>query len=434
MGCGGQEGTNGVNAMNGVSRRTAPTSDVDLLAPDAIADPHAVFAGLRGLGPVVRLERHRAWLFTDYESVREGFRDERLSSDRLTPIEQRRSPESRAAMERTIELLRGWMVFHDPPDHQRLREPLRRAFTPRRIADLTPRIEAIVDELLADLATAAHDTDDTVDLVERFAFPLPAIVIAELLGVPASDRDEFKQWSDLLAAIVFGASDRGERAERAAAGTDRFADYFGGLIERYTARPEDNLISALIAVTREDPEGVGLTPSELVGACTLLLFGGHETTTNLIGLSVRSLLAHPDQAITFRERPELLVRAMEELHRYDGSTKLMVRIVAEDHDRGGARLRRGDTVFLGVLSANRDPAVYPEPDRLWLERPDARGHLGFGYGTHFCLGAALARLESQLAVRALMTRFPRMTADPDRTGFSGVLVGRGIARLPVDLG
>lgn len=412
---------------------TAPSSDVDLLGAEAIADPHAVFAELRRLGPVVRLERHRAWLFTDYDSVREGFRDERLSSDRLTPIEQRFTPERRAVLGRTIELLRGWMVFHDPPDHQRLREPLRRAFTPRRIADLTPRIEAIVGELLDELDADRQSGVGEVDLIERFAFPLPAIVIAELLGVPPSDREEFKRWSDLLSAIVFGASERGERAERAAAGTDRFADYFAGLIERYTAEPEDNLISALIAVTSEDPEGAGLTPSELVGACTLLLFGGHETTTNLIGCSARSLLTHPDQLEVFRRRPELLVPAMEELHRFEGSTKLMVRIVAEDHDRSGALLQRGDTVFLGVLSANRDPAVFPEPDRLWLERPDPRGHLGFGYGTHFCLGAALARLESQIAVRELFNRFPSMTTDPARTGWSGVLVGRGISSLPVTL-
>lgn len=412
--------------------RSAPSSDVDLLSPGAVADPHTVFAELRGLGPVVRLERHRAWLFTDYETVREAFRDDRLSSDRLTPIEQRLTPERRAVLGRTLELLRGWMVFHDPPDHQRLREPLRRAFTPTRIAGLAPRIEAIVAELLDDLDHTGDASE--IDLIERFAFPLPAIVIAELLGVPPSDREEFKRWSDLLSAIVFGASERGERAERAAAGTDRFADYFAGLIERYTAEPEDNLISALIAVTSDESAGVGLTPSELVGACTLLLFGGHETTTNLIGCSVRSLLTHPDQLALFRERPDLLVPAMEELHRYEGSTKLMVRIVAEDHERGGALLRRGDTVFLGVLSANRDPAVFPDPDRLWLDRPDPRGHLGFGYGTHFCLGAALARLESQIAVRELVARFPGMATDPQRTGWSGVLVGRGITSLPVTLG
>lgn len=411
----------------------APTSDIDLLDTAGTADPHEVFAVLRDLGPVVRLERHRAWLFTDYESVREGFRDERLSSDRLSPIEQRFTPERRATLARTIELLRGWMVFHDPPDHQRLREPLRRAFTPRRVADLTPRIEAIVAELLDDLEASVRDGATEVDLVERYAFPLPAIVIAELLGVPPSDREEFKQWSDLLSAIVFGAAERGERAERAAAGTDRFADYFRGLIDRYTDSPEDNLISALIAVTSHDRDDVGLTPSELVGACTLLLFGGHETTTNLIGASVRSLLMHPDQLALLRERPDLVMPAMEELHRFEGSTKLMVRIVAEDHDRGGARLRRGDTVFLGTMSANRDPAAYPDPDRLWLDRPDPRPHLGFGYGTHFCLGAALARLESQIAIRELIARFGSMSTDPARTRWSGVLVGRGLAALPVTL-
>lgn len=408
---------------------TIPTSPVSLLDPALVADPFPFFAEMRATAPAVWLSRHHAWLLTSYEPVRAAFRDPRLSSDRLTPLERRLPPEQRAALGRTFELLRGWMVFHDPPEHERLREPLRRAFTPRRISELTPRIEAIVADLLDDLAGA-----DEPDLIADFAFPLPAIVIAELLGVPAADREEFKHWSDLLSAIVFGTADRAGQAEQAAAGSERFADYFRWLIDTYTAEPADNLISALIAVTKEDPAGAGLTPSELVGGLTLLLFGGHETTTSLIGNSMRSLMTHRDQLDQFRQRPDEIARYGEELHRYDGSTKLMVRIVAEDHERFGLPFEAGQTVFLAVSAANRDPAAYAESDRLWLERPEPRQHLGFGYGIHFCLGAALARLESQLALRELVARFPDISFDPARATWRSTLVSRSPDRMPVALG
>jgi cytochrome P450 len=406
----------------------APSSDIDLLTPQAIGDPHATFAALRELGPIVWLTRHRAWLFTTHEAVRLGFHDQRLSSDRLTPLEARLEEGTRAAMGQTFELLRGWMVFHDEPEHTRLREPLRRTFTPSRVADLRPRIEEIVDELLVELVTI-----DEPDLVRDFAFPLPAIVIAELLGVPAEDREEFKHWSDQLAAIVFGTSDRTAGAKRAAAGSAKFADYFTGLIDRYSAEPTDNLISALIAVTDHDPNA-GLAPAELVGALTLLLFGGHETTTNLISDSVHSLLTHPDQHEWLIEHPEQLPGALEELHRFDGSTKLMVRVVGETHDREGGELESGQTVFLGVLGANRDPAVFEGPNELRLDRSNARSHLGYGYGGHFCLGAALARLEAEVAIGRLIKQFPDLAlSEGEAVTWGDVLLGRGPTSLPVTI-
>ena len=409
------------------ARPGAPISDVDLLAPTSVTDPHAVFAELRDLAPAVWLTRHRAWLLTTHEEVRLGFHDLRLSSDRLTPLEARLGEDERRLMGQTFELLRGWMVFHDPPHHERLREPLRRTFTPGRVADLRPRIEEIVDELLDDV-DARLAADETVDFVEHVAFPLPAIVIAELLGVPPEDRDEFKTWSDELAAIVFGTANRRAGVERAAAGSARFASYFGGLIDRYTATPEDNLISALIAVTNDDPDA-GLTPSELVGALTLLLFGGHETTTNLISNAMASLLGAPDVLAHVRADPdpERRAAAWEELHRFDGSTKLMVRIAAEDHERAGVTMRAGDTVFLGVLGANRDPAVFDRPDEIDLERPNVRQHLGFGYGRHFCLGAALARLETEIALGRAIDRLD--VAPVGDTEWSDVLLGRGVRHL-----
>lgn len=404
------------------------TSDIDLLDPRIVRDPHATFASLRSHGRPVWLERHRAWMIPDHAGVNEGFRDLRLSSDRLTPMERRLSEANRETLGATIELLRGWMVFHDPPDHTRLREPLRRAFTPARLAGLRPRVEAIVDQLLDEMSAG-----DDADLVRDFSFPLPAIVIAELLGVPAEDRDDFKHWSDQLSAIVFGSPDRAGRAAVAAAGSERFAGYFGELINRYRAHPEDNLVSALIEVTEDDPEGAGLASDELIGACTMLLFGGHETTTTLVTNSLRSLMAHPDERRRLVAEPGLIGQAIEELHRFDGSTKVMVRVVGEPHERGGERFDAGQTVFLGVMAANRDPSVFVEPDRLDLTRANARGHLGFGYGIHFCLGAALARLEAEVAIGAVVRRFPEMSHDPAQVVFPETLLSRSVTSLPVSL-
>jgi len=405
-----------------------PISTADLLSDEAIAAPYEVFARLRNAGPLVWLPAHRAWFFSTYEAVSEGFHDRRLSSDQLTPLEARVDDDRRLTLAQTFELLRGWMVFHDPPEHQRLRDPLKRAFTPRRVAALRPRIEEIVTELLDEM-----EQKESSDLITDFAFPLPAIVIAELLGVPPEDREASKLWSDQLAAIVFGASNQADQAERAAAGSAQFADYFGWLINKYEREPADNLVSDLIAVTRVDPAGSGLSPTELVGACTLLLFGGHETTTNLIGNSAYSLLTNPPEHAWLAEHPDQVPEVLEELHRYDGSTKLMVRVVGESHERHGVSLEKGETVFLGVASANRDPAMFDQPDRLWLERPDAQRHLGFGYGIHFCLGASLARVEAQLALEGLVRRFPKMELGSGELGWSEVLLGRGLESLPVDL-
>jgi cytochrome P450 len=408
-------------------RVTAPALPTDLLAAEAVDDPHEVFAQLRDAGPVVWLPEHHAWLLTTYDEVQDGFRDvTRLSSDRLTPLEARLDRRRRALLGETFELLRGWMVFHDPPHHERLKGPVRRAFTPKRVEALRPHVEALVDDLLDEMAD-----EGTTDVVARLAFPLPAIVIAELLGVPPEDRDRFKEWSRQLAAIVFGAGNRADQAETAAAGSAQFVEYFSALIARYERDPADNLVSALIAA--RDTADAFLTANELVGALTLLLFGGHETTTNLIGNAVIALLRHPDELAWLRANPDAAAGAVEELHRYDGPTKVMPRVVALRHERHGQRLEPGQIVFLGVAGANRDPAVFDDPDRLWLARPDAQHHVGFGYGLHYCLGAPLARLEAQVALAALARRFPSMALATDELRYGATILGRGLGSLPVAL-
>jgi hypothetical protein len=402
----------------------------DLLSTQAVDDPHAVYRALRQNGPITWLPDHHAWFIASYDGVHDGFHDTRLSSDRITPLESRLPPDKQALLGDTFELLRGWMVFHDPPHHERLRGPARRAFTPKVVEGLRAYAGGVVDECIDRMIERAR-CGEPVDLVAELAFPLPAIIIAELLGVPPADRDAFKTWSDQLSAIVFGASTNPQQAERAAAGSKEFAAYFGELIAHYERTPADNLISALIAARHD--ANPPLSATELVGACTLLLFAGHETTTGLIGNSAVTLATHPDDQSWLRDRPSETATAVEELHRFDGSQKLMVRIVDVEHERLGVRLHPGQTVFLGTASANRDAAMFEDPDELRLQRANAFRHLGFGYGLHFCLGAPLARLETQVAIGTLVRRCRdlRLAIPVEDVTYGASILGRAPTTLPV---
>jgi cytochrome P450 len=391
---------------------------------EALADPVGFFHRLRAHDPVHWSKRARAWVVTSHEEVCAAFKDNvRLSSDRLTPMESRMPDAERAAMAQTFDLLRGWMVFRDSPDHERLRDPLRRVFTPHQVKRLASRIQAIVDGLLDEMAKR-----DRCELVSAFAFPLPAIVIAELLGVPPEDRDQFKTWASKLGAIVFGALERSDRHEVAREGAAEFADYFEHLIRRYEKRPADNLISRLIAAR---DSGEALTPDQMVGACTLLLFGGHETTTGLIANGMATLLENPAQLELLRRQPDLAPSAVEELLRVAGPAKVMVRHVREAHHRGGHRLDAGDRVYLAIAGANRDPDVFPDPDRIDITRR-VNPHVGFGHGLHFCLGANLARREVQIALNSLLARFPNLRLT-EPVQWTGTIIGTGVAGVSLQL-
>ena len=401
-----------------------PLND-DIRSPEALADPYGFYRRLREYDPVHWSERSRAWVVTSHAEVSAALRDdERLSSDRLAPIEWRLSPDHRAAMAQTFELLRGWMVFRDTPEHEQLRDPVRRAFTPRTMGRISTQVESIVEELLDAMAERAE-----CDLVSSFAFPLPAIVIAELLGVPPEDRERFKMWSSKLGGIVFGAVESPERNEAAREGAAEFTDYFARLIERYEDEPGDNLISALIAAR---DTGGSLSARQMVGACTMLLFAGHETTAGLISSGTAALLRSPDQHEKLRADPSLAPSAVEEFLRYDGPARVMVRLVRRDHERGGYTLRAGDRVYVCLGGANHDPAVFREPEHLDIAR-DPNPHLAFGYGLHFCLGAALARLETRIALTRLLERFPALSLRTDQVARAATIIGGGIPTLSVRL-
>lgn len=398
--------------------------DDDVLRADRLADPYPYFAALREHDPVHWNERHRAWFLHRHDDLIDALRNPAFSSDRIRPVwENRLSDEQRAARKPTFDILLDWMVFLDPPEHTRLRKLAMPAFSPSAISKLEPAVAKIVGT-----AVDAVADRDSFDLVTDLAYPIPAIVIAELMGVPAQDRDLFKEWSDAILVLVFGAEGDRSRHERAQQGLVELADYLRDLVRHYKASPGDNVISRLLDSRELDPP---LTENEIVSTCALLIFGGHETTTNLIANGTRVLMSHPEQLEALRGDAELLRPAVEELLRYDGPSKMEMRLMAEDVDLRGATLRRGDSVFLVQAAANRDPDAFPDPDRLDLARRPNR-HIGFGHGVHHCLGNFLARLEGSVALDAIARRLPGLRPGATEPSWHATLISRGMTSFPVE--
>lgn len=397
--------------------------DDNLLCDEAVQTPQQYFARLREMAPVYWNDRHRTWVLTRHRDIVAAARDPQLTAERISPFLERVNATADFRLAQALELLQHWLVFKDPPDHTRLRRLVSRAFTPTVVRERADVIGTVVDGLLDEFAD-----QPAVDLVRRFAYPLPAVVIAQMLGVPPEDRDLFKAWSDQLTTMVFGATDRPDRFELGAGALLDLAAYLLELVAQYENRPGDNLISLLL----EQEEDDALSREELVATCTLLLFGGHETTTNLIANGVLALLEHPSQLARLRDDPSLLAPAIEEFLRFDGPARATMRIVREDHEFAGALFLEGQRVLLVNLAGNRDPEEFPEPNRLDITRAP-NNHLGFGFGLHHCLGAPLARLEAQVAIGRLLNRFPKLGLGDEKLDWHPTMLSRGLTRLPVRL-
>ncbi|MCW0212083.1 MAG: cytochrome P450 [Pseudonocardia sp.] len=397
----------------------------DLLSPDAVDDPYPMMAALREQDPVHWSERYRSWFVTRFDDVDACLRDERFSSDRIAPYRRARldregtDPGVRAA----FGVLEDWMVFKDPPDHTRLRKLLSRAFTPRAVERIRPRIGEIADELLDGFAGRGG-----TDLVGDYAYPLTASVIAEMLGVPREDRHLFKDWSDRITGLVFGGLGDTDRHSEGAQGMAELTEYLSGLVAAHEREPADDLLSALISAR---DAGDSLSHDEVIATGVLLLFAGHETTTNLIGNGLLALLRHPDQRARLAADPALIDGTVDELLRFDGPAKTVARLMAADVELRGRTLRKGERVFLCASGANRDPAVFTDPDRLDVTRSGARS-LGFGVGLHYCLGAPLARLEAAIAIPRALDRLAGLRLTGEALEWHPVLLSRGMRRFPVE--
>ncbi|MFF5703709.1 cytochrome P450 [Streptomyces sp. NPDC012794] len=393
---------------------------VDLLelSPDFVRDPYPVYAALRERGPVHRVrtpDGEELWLVVGHEACRKAFTDPRLSRDwrRSGDIGQIINTEQ-------DDPSLAHMLMSDPPDHTRLRRLVAREFTQRRIESLAPRIQQVTDELLDAMAA---NGDRRGDLVEAFALPLPMTVICELLGVPELDREAFRGWSNEMVART--------SPEAEAEAYEAMPRYLSGLIDAKRAEPGEDLLSAMIHAV--DEGGDRLSPSELIGMSVLLLIAGHETTVNMIGNGMRALFAHPDQLADLRADLGLLDGAIEEMLRYDGPVETCTpRLALEDVEMGGVVVPGNSTVLIAMADADRDPARFEDPDRFDIRR-GARGHIAFGHGLHYCLGAPLARMEGRIALRSLLERFPDLACDADEAGLRwvpGMLI-RGVRELPV---
>lgn len=314
-------------------------------------------------------------------------------------------------------------LFMDPPDHTRLRGLVQKAFTPKTVENLRPRIQELVDELMAPVMERG-----SMEVIEDLAYPLPVRVITEMLGVPLEDHDTFKGWSRELAGALdpdFATpEDVAQRRERAASA---FVDYFQALIAERRRDPQDDLLTALI--TAED-EGHKLSEKELLSTLILLLVAGHETTVNLIANGVLTLCRQPDQLERLRRDPSLARTAVEEVLRFDPPVQFTARVALEDIDIDGTTLGQGDQAIVLVAAANRDPEQFDDPDTFDVGRPDNR-HLSFGLGAHFCLGAPLARVEGQVALEAVATRLADLALAVDQPEYKTNIVLRGLASLPV---
>lgn len=409
----------------------SPSLDDDLFRPEVVDDPHPLLARLRREDPVHWSERHRAWILTRYDDVLEGFKEPRFSAERIKPALEYWDDEDAELISPVADVLANWMVFKDPPDHPRLRRLVSTAFRPRAIARLEPEIEAAVGRLVDDLVERSAD-GEPVNITASFAGPLPAIVIAHMLGVPDDDRDQFRSWSDDLTDLVFGATEVPDRRERGQKALRALADYFGALIEKARSRPADNVLGSLI---RSHDQGDSLTTDELISTCTLLLFGGHETTTALITNGLGAALSRTDELPSLMSENLPAQAAVEELLRYEGPAKIEVRHAADTVELRGKRIEPGQRVFLAVIAGNRDPEQFDQPDRLDLRRSPNQ-HLGFGFGAHFCLGATLARTECRIALQGLLGRFPEiaLAAPYDSLTWRPTLISRSLVSLPVRLG
>ncbi|MEU1528844.1 cytochrome P450 family protein [Streptomyces fagopyri] len=389
------------------------------------ADPYPVYRQLRETAPVSRLTPPHGvetYLITRYEDAKAALADPRISKDMYAAIDAYHTifGDSSIALDDN-------MLFSDPPKHTRLRRIVNRAFTPRRIEVLRPRIQELTDALLDNCAA-----DAVVDLLPAFAFPLPLKVICELIGVPEEERDDVQEWCSVVARTGFSKGDK----DRLADAESTLHRYFQELIARKRKNASDDLLSDLIRT--QDEQG-SLTDGELVSTLWILLFAGHKTTAYLIGNAVYNLLTHRDQLQRITASPELLPNAIEEIIRFDGSVEnATFRHALEDITIAGTLIPKGSLVQIAITSANRDPERFESPDDFDVTRQGVQSnHLGFGTGPHYCLGAPLARMEMQIALTSLFDRFPRidLAENPNETEWLTVPFPafRGLKRLPVTL-
>jgi len=391
------------------------------LAPEFIRDPYPFYERMRATDPV-HLNEHGSFVASRHAEVSLVLRDRRFGKDYVERTVRRYGP--KILDEPIFRSMSHWMLQQDPPDHTRLRGLVVKAFTARRVEDMRPRIQQVVDQTIDAVIDHGH-----MDLIEDFAFRLPVTIICDMLGIPEEHREAFYKGSRDGGRVLEPVPMTPEEIAQANAGNLMAKMYFEQLFELRRRNPGDDLTTQLV---QAEEDGSKLTNEELTANIILLFGAGHETTVNLIGNGLLALYRNPDQLALLKADPSLTSNAIEEFLRYDSSVQLTGRVALEDiEDLGGKKIPKGETVLCLLGSANRDPAAYPDrPDRLDVTRPNVRP-LSFGGGIHHCLGAQLARIEAEIAISTLLRRLPELRLDDaDNPEWRPTFVLRGLKRLP----
>jgi cytochrome P450 len=393
-----------------------------LLDPHVLADPYPLYRSLREAGPVLWDPLLHAWVVASYAECVTVLHQ--FSADR-TPTPEQIEAMGMDELAPLARVMTRQMLFMDPPDHTRLRRLAAVAFTPRRVEQLRSHIEEIADRLVARVRPQGR-----MDVIADFAAPLPAIVTAEMLGVPTSDHEQLKEWSADFAGMLGNFQHNPDLAQRALESVEAMSGYFAAQIREQERRPKDGLIQAFMAA---EIDGVRLSEEEIIANTIVTMVGGQETTTNLIGNGLLTLLKNPDAFAHLRGDPAIIESAVEELLRYESPSQHTARIAPENTELGGKRIAGGDAVIAIMAAANRDPRRFKDPDRIDLVRDDNR-HLAFGWAAHFCFGAPLARIEGQIAFAKLARSLPNLALATEDLVWRENLGLRGLKSLTVTFG
>jgi len=390
-----------------------------LLDPEVLADPYPLFHRLRTEDPVHWDPFLHAWVVTRYKDVVTVLHH--YSAER-TPTPKQLAAMGLGSLNPISEIMVKQMLFLDPPTHTRLRSLASQAFTPQRVEVLRGHIRDITDRLLDKVQAKGH-----MDVIADLAEPLPCIVTAEMLGVPVEDYQQLKAWSQDFAEMLGNFQHNPERAPRILKSVLEMADYFRSAMREQRLHPRDGLVSSLM---NAEIQGDRLSEEEVIANCIVTMVGGQETTTNLIGNGVLALLRNPDQLEKLRSDLSLIPSAVEELLRYESPSQHTARLAPEDTILGGRRIQKRQAVIAVMAAGNRDPERFPDPDRLDITRADNR-HLAFGWAAHFCFGAALARIEGQVAFELMLRRLPHWAFEPGPLVWRSNLGLRGLTKLPI---
>jgi cytochrome P450 len=406
-------------------RNSSCAFDQHMLSPEFYANPYPIYHQLRDADPVHWSDAWKSWVLTRYADVTSTLRDfSRFSNvGRIDLFLEQLPEEGRGKMGPLKGHFSRAITHLDPPDHTRIRKLLKTVLSTHLVQSMRPRIEALVNELISEVQNAGR-----MDVIRDFAYPLPAIVLGEMLGIPPEDRDQYKKWSDDIGVGLVGTGRAAlDNVQQARQSLFELTDYLRPLVAQRRQHPRNDLISNLIAI---EVKGDRLSERELFSTCITLILAGHGTTTNLIGNGILALLRHPDQLEALKNDPSLIEIAVEELLRYDSPLQRIWRMATEDVEIDGKHIRKGQIVLPTMGAANRDPAEFSEPDRLNIRRQD-NPHVALGTGIHLCVGGPLARLQGAIAINALLQRLPSLQLESEALEWEANLFHRGLKSLPV---